>query len=42
MLTLARSGARVLHDRSVELAKQYGVCIEVRSTFTDGEGTMVY
>lgn len=42
MLTLARGGAKVLHDRCVELAKQYGVCIEVRSTFTDGEGTMVY
>lgn len=42
MLTLARSGARVLHDRCVELAKQYGVCIEVRSSFTDAEGTMVY
>lgn len=42
MLTLARGGARVLHDRCVELAKQYGVCIEVRSTFTDAEGTMVY
>lgn len=42
MLTLARGGARVLHDRCVELAKQYGVCIEVRSSFTDGEGTMVY
>ncbi len=42
MLTLARGGARVLHDRCVELAKQYGVCIEVRSSFTDREGTMVY
>ena len=42
MLTLARGGARVLHDRCVELAKQYGVCVEVRSSFTDGEGTMVY
>ena len=42
MLTLARGGAGVLHDRCVELAKQYGVCIEVRSSFTDGEGTMVY
>ncbi len=42
MLTLARGGARVLHDRCVELAKQYGVCIEVRSSFTDAEGTMVY
>ena len=42
MLTLARGGAKVLHDRCVELAKQHGVCIEVRSTFTDSEGTMVY
>ncbi len=42
MLTMARAGARVLHDRCVELAKQYGVCIEVRSSFTDAEGTMVY
>lgn len=42
MLTLARGGAKVLHDRCVELAKQYGVCIEVRSSFTDGEGTMIY
>lgn len=42
MLTMARGGARVLHDRCVELAKQYGVCIEVRSGFTDGEGTMIY
>ncbi len=42
MLTLARGGAAVLHDRCVEIAKRYGVCIEVRSSFTDGEGTMVY
>ncbi len=41
MLTLARSGAKVLHDRCVELAKQYGVQIEVRSSFTDAPGTMV-
>ncbi len=41
MLTLARSGAKVLHDRCVELAKQYGVQVEVRSSFTDASGTMV-
>ena len=41
MLTLARSGAKVLHDRCVELAKQYGVQVEVRSSFTDAPGTMV-
>ncbi|MDR0889681.1 MAG: aspartate kinase [Oscillospiraceae bacterium] len=41
MLTLARSGARVLHDRCVEFAKKYGVEIEVRSSFGSGEGTIV-
>ena len=42
MLTLARSGAKVLHDRCVELAKQYHVPIEVRSSFRDAPGTLVY
>lgn len=41
MLTLARGGAKVLHDRSVELAKRYGVTIEVCSAFHDGGGTVV-
>lgn len=41
MLTLARSGARVLHDRCVELAKRYGVEIEVLSSFRDLPGTIV-
>ncbi len=41
MLTLARSGAKVLHDRCVELAKQYGVTIEVLSSFHDLPGTLV-
>lgn len=41
MLTLARSGARVLHDRCVELAKLYGVPIEVCSSFTETPGTLV-
>lgn len=42
MLTLARGGAKVLHDRCVELAKQYGVVIEVRSSFRELSGTLVY
>ena len=42
MLTLARGGAKVLHDRCVELAKQHGVVIEVRSSFQDVPGTLVY
>ena len=41
MLALARSGAQVLHDRSVELAMQYRVKIQVRSSFRPGPGTMV-
>lgn len=42
MLTLARGGAKVLHDRCVELAKQHGVVIEVCSSFQDVPGTLVY
>lgn len=41
MLTLARSGAKVLHDRSVELAKRYHVAVEVCSSFADTPGTLV-
>lgn len=41
MLTLARSGAKVLHDRCVELAKRYGVTIEVLSSFRELPGTLV-
>lgn len=41
MLKLAREGARVLHDRCVELAAQYKVPVEVLSSFRPGPGTMV-
>ncbi len=41
MLTLSRGGARVLHDRCVELAKRYRVEIEVLSSFRDLPGTIV-
>ena len=41
MLTLARSGAKVLHDRCVELAKQYQVPIEVLSASEEIPGTIV-
>ena len=41
MLELASLGAQVLHPRSVELAKQYGVRLEVKSSFTDVPGTSV-
>ena len=41
MLTLARQGAQVLHDRCVELAKLHHVQIQVLSSFRPGKGTMV-
>ncbi len=41
MLSLCRQGAQVLHDRSVELARDYGIRVEVRSAFSDQPGTTV-
>lgn len=41
MLALCRQGAQVLHDRCVELARDYGIRIEVRSAFRDEPGTTV-
>ena len=41
MLDLATLGAGVLHNRSVEMAKKYGVALVVRSSLTEEEGTVV-
>ena len=41
MLEMASAGAKVLHPRSVELAKKHGVPVHVRSSFNDKEGTFV-
>lgn len=41
MLELASLGAKVLHNRSVELAKKYGVELVVRSSLNRAEGTIV-
>ena len=41
MLEMARSGAKVLQPRSVEMAKKFQVPVYVRSSFTDGGGTLV-
>ncbi len=41
MLELASMGAKVLHNRSVELAKRYGVNLEVLSSFERKPGTKV-
>src|ERR687896_1385117 len=41
MLELAASGAKVLMLRSVEYARNYGVLVHVRSSFSEEEGTWV-
>lgn len=41
MLELATLGAGVLHNRSVEMAKKYGVQLVVRSSLNTTEGTVV-
>ena len=41
MLELATLGAQVLHNRSVEMAKRYGVKLEVLSSFSGKPGTKV-
>ena len=41
MLDLATLGAGVLHNRSVEMAKKYGVRLVVRSSLNNSEGTVV-
>ena len=39
MLELASLGAQVMHSRSIELGKNYGVKIHVRSSFSERKGT---
>ena len=41
MLELASLGAGVLHSRSVEFAKRYGVTIHVRHSFSEAAGSLV-
>ncbi len=41
MLELATLGAKVLHNRSVEMAKKYGVQLVVRSSLNNAQGTIV-
>jgi aspartate kinase len=41
MLELASMGSEVLQSRSVEFAKNYGVVLEVMSSFTHAPGTLV-
>jgi aspartate kinase len=41
-LSLARDGARVLHDKAAELALEAGVTIHVAPAFGDGVGTLIH
>lgn len=41
MLELIENGAQVLHDRSVETAREHGIRVEVLSAFTGEPGTIV-
>lgn len=41
MLEMASLGAKVLHNRSVEMAKKYGVNLIVLSSMTMAEGTVI-
>lgn len=41
MLELASLGAQVLHNRSVEMAKRYGIVLEVLSSYVRKPGTKV-
>lgn len=41
MLALIENGAQVLHDRSVEYAREFGIRVEVLSAFTGAPGTVV-
>jgi aspartate kinase len=41
MLELASLGAKVLHPRAVEIAKNYGIPLVVRSSWTDEAGTKI-
>ncbi len=41
MMALIENGAQVLHDRSVELAREHAIRVEVLSAFTGAPGTIV-
>ena len=41
MLELASVGAGVMHSRSIEFAKKFDVPVQVRSSFSDAEGTWI-
>lgn len=38
---MALHGAKVIHPRAVEIAMRYDIPLKVKSTFSDGEGTLI-
>lgn len=38
---MALHGAKVIHPRAVEIAMRYNIPLRVKSTFSDGEGTLI-
>jgi len=42
MLNLSNEGAKVLHNRCVEIAEKYNVPIETKSTFNNNLGTIIH
>ena len=40
-LSIIRHGSGILHEKSVELAKKFGVVLNVRSGFSEEEGTVI-
>ncbi|MCR4430830.1 MAG: aspartate kinase [Tepidanaerobacteraceae bacterium] len=41
MLTLAENGAKVIHPRAVKAAMNFNMPFRIKSTFDDGDGTLV-
>ena len=41
MLELASLGAGVMHSRSIEFAKKFGIAVHVRSSFSDTTGSLI-
>ena len=42
MLSLSNNGAKVLHNKSVELAKKYNIPIYVKSVYNNSTGTVIF
>jgi len=41
IFSLAQNGAKVIHPKAVIIAKKFGIPVRIRSTFTEGLGTLI-